>query len=252
MKPPKKLLHAFGRWLGTLPPEERARAVCRILSASAKHSSAEDTMIFLLQLDNLLYQMEGKASVVHGNGVHSKHRHINYHDYFIRHIPPGKRVLDIGCGEGTLTQDVARRVPGVTVTGIEICEERIESARSRYDLSNLVFIHGDALEQLPAGDYDVVVLSNVLEHIEHRVDFLKTILLTVRPERVILRVPLYERDWRVPLKEELGIDYRLDHTHFIEYTRETFLNELGEADLKVIHMEVRWGEIWCVAEEDRG
>ena len=92
----------------------------------------------------------------------------------------------------------------------------------------------------------------MLEHIEHRVDFLKTILLTVRPERVILRVPLYERDWRVPLKEELGIDYRLDHTHFIEYTRETFLNELGEADLKVIHMEVRWGEIWCVAEEDRG
>ena len=249
MRPPRILLHAFGRWLGKLSPEERTRAVCRILGAATRRSSPAETISFLLQLDNRLYEMTGKASVAYGNGVHSKHRHINYHEFFITNIASGKQVLDIGCGDGTLSQDIARQVPGVTVTGIDSCAERIETARSRYDLPNLEFVLGDAREQLPAGEYDVVVLSNVLEHIDHRVDLLQTILRSVKPERLIIRVPLYERDWRVPLKEELGIDFRLDDTHVIEYTRDTFLNELEQAGMKAIHLEVRWGEIWSVAEE---
>ena len=64
---------------------------------------------------------------------------------------------------------------------------------------------------------------------------------------MIIRVPLFERDWRVPLKREIGVDYRLDSTHFIEYTQEGFLEELREAKLKATHVEVRWGEIWSVA-----
>jgi len=58
---------------------------------------------------------------------------------------------------------------------------------------------------------------------------------------------LPERDWRVPLKQELGIDRRLDPTHFIEYTLESFAAEMEEANLRVTHQEVRWGEIWAEA-----
>jgi hypothetical protein len=59
---------------------------------------------------------------------------------------------------------------------------------------------------------------------------------------VLLRVPSFERDWRVPLKQELGIDYRLDPTHFTEYTLESFAQEVGSAGLRVVHQECRWGE----------
>ena len=51
--------------------------------------------------------------------------------------------------------------------------------------------------------------------------------------------------WRVPLKEELGIDYRLDPTHRIEYTVEGFAEEIETAGLKIAYQEIRWGEIWA-------
>ncbi len=78
-------------------------------------------------------------------------------------------------------------------------------------------------------------------------EFLRGIVETMRPSRLLLRVPVFERDWRVPLKQELGIDYRLDSTHYTEYTLESFSSELEEAGLRVTHQEVRWGEIWAEA-----
>jgi hypothetical protein len=80
------------------------------------------------------------------------------------------------------------------------------------------------------------------------VDFLKKIVQQVGPRRLIIRVPLFERDWRVPLKKELGIDYRLDSTHCIEYTQEDFFTELQLSGLQATHTEFRWGEIWGVVE----
>jgi hypothetical protein len=67
---------------------------------------------------------------------------------------------------------------------------------------------------------------------------------SVHPERILIRVPLFERDWRVPLKKELGVEWRLDDTHETEYTLESFASEMQEAGLAVKHLEVRWGEIW--------
>lgn len=65
-------------------------------------------------------------------------------------------------------------------------------------------------------------------------------------KRLIIRVPMYKRDWRVPLKEELGMDYRLDPTHNIEYTKEEFFRELKMAKLEGEKIEFIWGEIWSV------
>ena len=61
----------------------------------------------------------------------------------------------------------------------------------------------------------------------------------------MLRVPLFEREWRVPLKKELGLEWRLDSTHETEYTLESFEEEMSRAGLRIAHLEVRWGEIWA-------
>ena len=42
---------------------------------------------------------------------------------------------------------------------------------------------------------DVIVLSNVLEHIEHRVSFLKSLVSEVRPQKVLIRVPYFKREY---------------------------------------------------------
>jgi len=60
-------------------------------------------------------------------------------------------------------------------------------------------------------------------------------------------VPLFEREWRVPLKKELGVEWRLDATHETEYTLESFAEELDAAHLQAVYQEVRWSEIWCEA-----
>jgi len=231
-----------------LSPELKVRLIMKLTASALADASPRQALELLFELDKSLYWLQGKAACDYGDGIHPKHRHLKYHDFFIGNIKAGERVLDIGSGVGYMCHDIARRVPGVRVVGLELCGESVRYAREHYRLPNLEFIQGDAVEELPEGKFDVVTLSNVLEHIEHRVELLRKIGSRLTPERFIFRVPSFERDWRVPLKKELGIDYRLDATHFIEYTREDFYEEMRQAGLKVAHLEVRWGEIWSVAE----
>ena len=63
-------------------------------------------------------------------------------------------------------------------------------------------------------------------------------------DRMLIRVPLFERDWRVPLKKELGVEWRLDSTHETEYTIESWAQEIEKVGLTVTRQEVRWSEIW--------
>jgi glycosyltransferase involved in cell wall biosynthesis len=86
-----------------------------------------------------------------------------------------------------------------------------------------------------------------LEHLPERPKFLRSLQKRLKPERYLLRVPLFERDWRVPLKKELGVEWRLDPTHETEYSYESFVYELGRAGLFITYHETRWGEIWCEA-----
>ncbi|MCK4437268.1 class I SAM-dependent methyltransferase [bacterium] len=242
------MLRSVALWLKRLPPSTRAEVLIQLIRSLVRRDTPKQTLQFLFKLENRLYLLEGETSIRYGNGIHTKHRHINYHHFFIRNLKLGEHVLDIGCGNGAMTYEMVTKVSGVQVVGIELNEDNIKFAREHYQHSNLRFIHGDALKELPNETFDVVTLSNVLEHIGQRVEFLKKIVQQTKPKRLIIRVPLFERDWRVPLKKELGIDYRLDPTHQIEYLQEDYFEELRRAGLKVTHVELRWGEIWSVAE----
>ncbi|MBC8509605.1 MAG: class I SAM-dependent methyltransferase [Chloroflexi bacterium] len=197
----------------------------------------------LFSLDAVLYGMQGQSSIAYDGGIHTKHRHMKYHDFFTRRIGEADRVLDIGCGNGAVAYDVAQIAK--EVVGIDINADNIAAARRQYRHPHLEFRLGDALEALPDEKFSVIILSNVLEHLPGRPAFLRRLQATLRPERILIRVPLFERDWRVPLKKELGLEWRLDNTHEIEYTLETFTEEMAEAGLESNHLEVRWGEIWA-------
>jgi ubiquinone/menaquinone biosynthesis C-methylase UbiE len=196
-----------------------------------------------MDLDSRLYPLQGEAAVLFGDGIHTKHRHMDYHRFFTERIGEGERVVDIGCGVGAVAFDVASKC-GALVTGIDLAEENIAIARERHSHPNLTCIHGDALTDLPSGPFDVVIMSNVLEHIEDRPGFLRETQRRLSPRRWLIRVPHFERDWRVPLKRELGVEWRLDPTHFTEHTVESFREETTAAGLRIVHLETRWGEIW--------
>jgi SAM-dependent methyltransferase len=183
---------------------------------------------------------------VYGGGVHTKHRHTRYHDFFVARVQEGERVLDLGCGKGTLAFDLVRRA-GAAVVAVDIDSQHIAQATRRYADPRLNFCVGDITTGLIVGRFDVVVLSNVLEHLPERVAFLRRIRAQIGPSRLLIRVPLYERDWRVPLKRELGVEWRLDPSHETEYTLESLAREMESAGLSISHQEVRWGEIWAEA-----
>ncbi|OQX53419.1 MAG: hypothetical protein B5M53_06970 [Candidatus Cloacimonas sp. 4484_209] len=91
---------------------------------------------------------------------------------------------------------------------------------------------------------DIIVLSNVLEHIQNRIDFLKK--LSKLSDKFLIRVPMFNRDWITLYKKELGVEWRLDKTHYVEYTLESFTKELKEAGLSIIKYDVKFGEIYSI------
>lgn len=220
--------------------------VWKVITKRVNSLSPDEALRFLFHLDSRLYTLEGKKAVEYDNGFHPKHRHTCYHEFFVARVLPGQRVLDLGCGNGAVAYDLVIKA-GVDVVGIDLSVENIKQAQMRYQHPKLSFIVGDLLKDLPDKHFDVVILSNVLEHLEQRSTFLKQVQERIYPFRFLIRVPLYERDWRVPLKQELNEEWRLDPTHKIEYTLESFDEEMEAANLKITHREIRWGEIWAEA-----
>lgn len=204
----------------------------------------DQVLRFLFRLDNWLYFLQGKMAVEYGGGIHPKHNHTRYHDFFLGRISVDDKVLDIGCGNGAVAYDIAAKA-GAYVVGIDINSENIAQAQKYHTHPRVNYITGDALQEIPNEAFDVAILSNVLEHLPERPAFLHQIQRVVHPSRILIRVPLFERDWRVPLKKELGVKWRLDPTHETEYTIESFDDEMSAANLKITHKEVRWGEIWA-------
>ena len=92
--------------------------------------------------------------------------------------------------------------------------------------------------------FDKIILSNVLEHIKDRVEFLKQ--MRKLSGVILLRVPLITRDWLAVYKKELGREYRLDRTHFIEYSLEELRDECVAGGWQITDFSIQFGEFWGV------
>ncbi len=89
--------------------------------------------------------------------------------YLLDALTPGTRLLDVGCGPGTITLDFARRVAPGDVVGIDREPEVLESARDaarEAGVDNVQFVPGDvyALE-FDDGEFAVVHAHQVLQHL---------------------------------------------------------------------------------------
>lgn len=197
---------------------------------------------FVLNLHSFFYATASGLAVRAEGGLHPKHHLMNYHKFFLDNINLGDEVLDIGCGNGSLCLDLSQKAK--KVIGIDFDERNINIAKKKYSALNLEYIHGDALKNLPVDRVDAIVLSNVLEHIENRTAFLNKI--KNHGSKILIRVPMINRDWITLYKKELGLEWRLDKNHFIEYTLESFQEEIKKAGLKIRNYTIQFGEIWAV------
>lgn len=206
----------------------------------------------ILVLNSLSYRFAGRFSMIIEDGIHPKHRLIGHKEWFLEQIEPGWVILDIGSNLGLMSEFLADKAG--FVYGIEIKNELIKDAESKRKKSNIEYICADAtkFDFNHCKQIDCVILSAVLEHIEDRVVFLKNLINNLNWKSLyhklfLIRVPMITRDWITLYKKELGLDYRLDKTHFIEYTFEEFKKELQMAGIKILDYAIRFGEIYAVS-----
>jgi SAM-dependent methyltransferase len=106
------------------------------------------------------------ASACVARGDQRWNHNIHYHRLILAAVPPGcQRVLDVGCGEGTLARELARLVPHVV--GIDQDAASIDLAR-RQDLDAVIeFIRGDFLTHpLAPASFHLVTSVAALHHMD--------------------------------------------------------------------------------------
>jgi SAM-dependent methyltransferase len=104
---------------------------------------------------------------------------------FARQFIAGKKVLDVGCGEGYGAALLAERAR--EVTGVDYSPAAVRHASASYVIPNLRFEIGNASALDPGlGTFDVATCFEVLEHLEDQEALLERVAALLRPDGVLV------------------------------------------------------------------
>jgi methionine biosynthesis protein MetW len=108
----------------------------------------------------------------------------------LNEIPTGSVILDVGCGDGSVTQLYINKGK---VTGIDISKEALKYAQRRkihtikHDLNNLPY-------PFPKNSFDAITITDVLEHLLDPISILKELNRLLKSDgRLIVTVPNFAR-----------------------------------------------------------
>jgi ubiquinone/menaquinone biosynthesis C-methylase UbiE len=105
--------------------------------------------------------------------------------YLLPHLGPGLDLLDVGCGPGTITLDLARAVAPGLVVGVDAAEGPLAAARAEAaeaGIETVTYAVGDAYALgFDAATFDVVHAHQVLQHLADPVAALREMRRVCRP-----------------------------------------------------------------------
>jgi 2-polyprenyl-3-methyl-5-hydroxy-6-metoxy-1,4-benzoquinol methylase len=143
--------------------------------------------------------------------------------FLLDRVKAGDRVLDVGCGEGAFTSELARA--GAQVVGLDVAEEPLRRARARQRSLDLRLVEPAGGWALPDASFDVVWAGEVIEHVAGTAAWMSELRRVLRSGGLLLMsTPAHDRGARLllALSERsfaLHFDPRSDHLRF--YSRRT-------------------------------
>lgn len=133
-------------------------------------------------------------------------------EYIEQHVQlKNKKVIDIGCGGGILTESLA--MLGAEVTGIDMSDEAIHIAKlhAKQFSPGLIHYHvntAEAIAELQPAHYDVVTCMELLEHVPDPISLIKACGKLVKPDGHIFFSTI-NRNFKAYLFTIIGAEYVL-------------------------------------------
>lgn len=139
-------------------------------------------------------------------------------------MPSGVRVLDIGCGTGSITL-IVNRDKGNDVVAVEPDADRAALARSRGLNVECVFVDPEFFQR--HGQFDVIMFADVIEHLQNPSELLQLAASGLKPGGLILASVPNVAHWTVRLNLLAGrFDYAesgiMDVTHMRWFSARSF------------------------------
>jgi methionine biosynthesis protein MetW len=153
-------------------------------------------------------------------------------------MPAGVRVLDVGCGTGSVTL-IANRDRGNIVIAVEPDAQRAEVARSRGLAVHIGYL--DECFVAANGPFDVVIAADVLEHTPNPTELLEMMKRAIKPDGILLISVPNVAHWSVRLNLLFGrFDHEptgiMDATHLRWFTARTIQSLFEQSGLQVVEM----------------
>ena len=160
----------------------------------------------------------------------------------------GKKLLDIGCEAGYITLKLAQK--GALVTGIDLIEEPIRALRHSLKSQPLKIRQRIKLRvadatKLPfaADSFDIILATEVIEHITHLNRFVKSTAKVLKPEGILLITFPNEnlRQKLYPLVSLFGINANVeDQVTLKNYRSEAIIKLFSKKFRLVKHYALPW------------
>ncbi len=152
------------------------------------------------------------------------------------HLKPGMTVLELGCGTGSFTRELARS--GAEIVAIDVSPELLEIAKLNCSVPNVRFQIQNAYSlSYSEAVFDSVVGSSVLHHLEIE-EALRDVYRVLKPEGTIcftepnMLNPQIAIQKNIPwIKQKLGDSP--DETAFFRWPLRRFLERAGYRDIRV-------------------
>jgi len=112
--------------------------------------------------------------------------HHDYYEVFLKAVPSSARVLELGCGNGGLIDEL-RRLKGCDVAGVDISIHAEKKCKSKKLKFYRVDMESESqLKKVPFHKYDIVIMAAMLEHMVDPKRFLRMISARLTAKHVVL------------------------------------------------------------------